>query len=306
MFQTRLNSALSDESAGFDNIRITAKFECGCNPSKVVQPKITFENGSTSGFTNGIIDYDPGFTKFLGRYGKNNAGPGKDPFRYFSNIPKDADHVILEFDFYEIDSWDYSHKDYLCVAIDHRTADLGRFDTHQNENGRSRSPGGIYFKIVSQAPPRNIGFNDRWKDQIHHITMKIPNRFFKNDGRIKVVFMPRLNEPDINNESAGFDNIMLTAKFDCDRRMLRGDSGEEVVDEDDEEELRLWELKDAENFVEEAEEPDQSGELVHSEGGEETASHREDSVHSYGEELAEVIDRIGTDVLETARHFLRG
>ena len=153
----------------------------------------------------------------------------------------------------------------MCVAIDNRSADIGKFDTHQNENGRSRSPGGIFFRVVSQAPPRNIGFNARWKDQIHHITMKIPNRFFKNDGRIKVVFMPRLNEPDINNESAGFDNIMLTAKFDCDdssddssddRRMLRGSNniGEDAVDEDDDEELRLWELKDAENLMEKEEE----------------------------------------------------
>ena len=334
MFQTRLGEHIDNESAGFDNICITAKFECGCIPSKVVQPKITFEDGSTSGFTNGIIDHDPGFTRFLGRYGQANAGPGKDPFRYFSNIPKDADYAVLRFDFYEIDSWDSSDRDSLSVAIDHRTASIGRFDTHRNENGRSRRPGGILFKIDSQAAPRNIGFNARWKDQIHQITIRIPNRFFKNDGRIKVVFVPRLNEPDIKNESAGFDNIMLTAIFDCsndssddsssssndhsssssdDRRMLRGDGGEDLVDkdDDDDEELRLWELKDAENFVEKEEEQvvgvaKDSEELLLRLEDKSAADDEEGRAPSKVDGVVEAMYRIGTEMWETANHFLRG
>ena len=76
--------------------------------------------------------------------------------------------------------------------------------------------------IVAKSPPRDIGFSSRWMDQIHHVSMKIPNHFFESDGRIKAVLMSHLDEPDENSESVGFDNIKLTAIFDCDRRMLRG------------------------------------------------------------------------------------
>ena len=148
----------------------------GCVPSRQVAYE-NFENGSLYGWTNGKIASAPVFTKFLGRYGKHDRYP-RDPYKTFGNIPRNADYVEFKFDFYEIDSWDASHGDYLCVVFDGKQVDLGRFDTHQNENGRSATRQGISFRIQSQAAPRNIGFNSRWKDQIHHVTMRIPNRFF--------------------------------------------------------------------------------------------------------------------------------
>ena len=225
MFQVRLDeSDINNESAGFDNIKITAKFNCngGCVPSRVVYNTETFENGRSDGWRNGRIESAPTFTKFLGRYGRLNSGPGKDPVKTYSNFPRDAAHVVLEFDFYEIDSWDASHRDYVCVAIDGKQIDLGRFDLNANENGRRGSRHGMSFLIQSRTTPRNIGFNSRWKDQIHHIIVTIPRSYYQHDGRLTLMFQVRLNESDINNESAGFDNIKFTAKFNCRRRLEAG------------------------------------------------------------------------------------
>ena len=198
-----------------------------CNPSKVVAHE-NFENGKFAGWRNGRIDHASGFTKFLGRYGKRDHG--KFPAKTFS-VPKNAKNVIFNFDFYEIDSWDKKDKDYLCVVIDGKMVDIGTFDRRHNENGRSATRHGVYFKINSQSPPRSIGFNRKWKDQIHHVTMRIPNRFFKSDGKLKIEFQARVNQPNINDESAGFDNIKLTAEFNC-RRRLRGVN--ELVEYDEE------------------------------------------------------------------------
>ena len=232
MFQTRVNSDVNNEAAGFDNIRIVAKFECS-TPNPVTRPtrnptaqptsscvpqrdihKEDFENRRLSGWRNGRLDYSRSFTRFLGRYGRSNSGPGKDPYKYYSGIPKDASSVQLQFNFYEIDSWDgrYQH-DYACVVIDNKAIDLGRFDASWNENGRRGTKHGMSFVIASRARPANIGFS-RYPDQIHLITVTIPRSFYQSDGRLKIMFQARLSA-SISNESAGWDNIKITAKFNC-------------------------------------------------------------------------------------------
>ena len=85
-----------------------------CVPSRQVVYE-NFENGSLHGWTNGRIASAPVFTKFLGRYGKDDRYP-KDPFKTYDRIPRNADSVEFTFDFYEIDSWDASENEYLCVV----------------------------------------------------------------------------------------------------------------------------------------------------------------------------------------------
>ena len=223
MFQVRLNEQdLNNESAGFDNIKFTALFNCDemCSTQRVIHDTETFENGRATGWQNGRIEYAPVFTKFLGRYGHHNSGPGKDPFKYYSNFPTDAPLVVLDYDFYEIDSWDISHADCAYIVINDRRVALGTFGTYSNEDGRFGSQHGVSFRIQSRATPRNIGFNPRWKDQIHHVTVNIPRTFYQADGRLKLMFQVRLNESDIDNESGGYDNIRFTARYDCQKRRL--------------------------------------------------------------------------------------
>ena len=168
----------------------------------------TFEDGRFPGWKNGrVTDGGPIFTKFLGRYDKNDKN--KPPEKTYTGIPTDADFVLFEFDFYEIDEWD---KDYLCVIIDGKRVDIERFTFNQNENGRSATRQGVNFKVASLAPPKQIGFQN-FSDQIHHVTMKIPKSFF-GDGKITIKLQAMLSGGK-DNESAGFDNVKLTAVYNC-------------------------------------------------------------------------------------------
>ena len=200
-----------------------------CNPSRTIISE-NFENGSLAGWTNGHLAQSPGFSKFLGRYGMDNSGPGKDPFKVYRNIPRDADHVVLEVDFYEIDSWNgKTQKDYACIQINDQRTDLGRFDETVNENGRqARRGNGLNYRIVSRSGPRQIGFS-RSKDQIHRVFVTIPRRYYQSTGTLKVMFMVRLTA-NRDDESGGWDNIKLIARYNCGgNRWLRSREAPELA-----------------------------------------------------------------------------
>ena len=175
-----LDAFSDDEPLGAHKERQLAT---SCNPSRTIVSE-NFENGSLAGWTNGHLAHSPRFSKFLGRYGADNSGPGKDPFKVYRNIPRDADHVVLEVDFYEIDNWNgNTQKDYACIVINDERTDLGRFDENVNKNGRSatRPRSGLSYRLVSRARPRQIGFSPS-KDQIHRVFVTIPRGYYKNTG----------------------------------------------------------------------------------------------------------------------------
>ena len=172
-------------------------------------PLETFETGSLSGWRNGRIESSTAFTKFLGRFAKDDP----DPWKYYRNIPTNALFLILEFDFYEIDSWNLRDQDCLYVLIDGKRVNLGIFDQNRDDGPRSGSSEGISWNIGDSAVPRNIGFSGS-KDQIHHVTMRIPKSYF-SDGRVKLQFDTRVSSSNRHNESSGFDNIKWVAHFDC-------------------------------------------------------------------------------------------
>lgn len=188
-----------------------------CDPTVVVHEE-DFENESLVGWKNGKIDSDPGFTKFLGRFVKNSP----DPYKSFT-VPTNAESVLVEFDFYEIDSWNSDNRygpDNISVLIDNDLLEIGVFNSKTDEGFRhGTSPNGIRWESRSQGPPRHIGFQngglDRMVDQIHHIAALVPSFFFRADGRITLRFVTDVTASSLRDESSGFDNIKLTANFDC-------------------------------------------------------------------------------------------
>ena len=208
-FRPQINR--DDKVAGFDDIRVTALNRCN-NRACVPNQSITFEDfedGTTMGWTNGKTDEATRFTKFLGRFGKNDPNPIKT-----YTVPRDATDVVFSFRFLEIDSWDYSQGDGLKVAFNGKAVDLGTFQHNVDEDGRSGTHHGIEFVLHSGAAPTNLAFDSRWSDQIHYVTMVVPNAVFSSDGRLTVEFQVQLNDAYVD-ESAGFDDIRLTARFDC-------------------------------------------------------------------------------------------
>jgi PT repeat len=170
---------------------------------------------SQTGWENGILNNDLNcthFTNFLGRY----SGDGRNalPRRKFSDIPLDALNIVFEFDFYEIDSWDgFFIDDSLKIQINNETTHLGRFQFDRDEGEYTIVAGDIIFTVKSLGPPVKQCFGD-WLDQKHHVTLTLPRRLFATDGTLDVTFIPFLDQ-DLNDESSGFDNIKITAHWQC-------------------------------------------------------------------------------------------
>ena len=193
----------------------------GCVPSKKVHVDDFEGPNPLQGWVNGRIDFDPGFTKFLGRFIKHDAVPSKD---YLVN--PQADSVVVEFDFYEIDSWNgangarrASGPDRIYPKIDGEELDIGIFRVLHDEGTRNgTSPNGISWMSRSQRRAGPIGFGEgRFNfDQIHHITAVVPKRFYEDDGLIKVSFRIQVTATSVNDESAGYDNIVITEEYICD------------------------------------------------------------------------------------------
>ena len=211
------------------NVKTPRPTPGGCVPVVKVSFE-DFENGKAKGWKNAKINKGSPFTKFLGRYNGRNLG-SKAPQKTFM-VSKTAENVWLEFDFYEIDGWGLKGKDYLCVIINGVMIDIGRFNTDKNENGRTADRKGVWFAIESQNPATNIGFNKHKKDQIHHVSMKIPPSYYEKTGKLTIRFEAQLNtDKKLKKESAGYDNISVVAKFDCSRHLM----DETVASIDDEE-----------------------------------------------------------------------
>ena len=64
-----------------------------------------FEDGNIDGWINGRTDYDPAFSKFLGRFGNGGATSAE---KTFSGLPTNVEEISFTYDMYEIDSWDYA------------------------------------------------------------------------------------------------------------------------------------------------------------------------------------------------------
>ena len=110
----------------------------------------------------------------------------------------------LEFDFYELDSWDYET---FAVVINCVTISLGIFFWNIDEGTRQGTVGDVSFKTQSLGAPANVEFN-AYSDQAHHVTINLPSRFV--NGVLNVKFLSSLNG-DASDESFGIDNIKITA-----------------------------------------------------------------------------------------------
>ena len=211
----RIDALKDNESAGFDNVKITAVFDCGeCVPNEVISFEdfeSADESDALSGWVNGKLDSDDGFTQFLGRYGKDDSMAVKDPVKYYF-VPPSAESVTVEFDFYEIDNWE--HPDCIFVFIGTETLNILYYVGAEDDGVKTGVDGTISWKSESMGPPAHIGFMGEHKDQKHHITAEVPASYFAN-GLLRLSFGTRVN----GIGTAGYDNIKITANRSCVRRL---------------------------------------------------------------------------------------
>ena len=107
--------------------------------------------------------------------------------------------------------------DCIYAYIDGEEVFLGIYNSRADEGKQSgRTSGAIRYKIQSQGKPKHIGFRngDGFEDQIHRITITIPNRYF-NDGKFQLRLRTIVTATTVRDESSGFDNFKLTAYRNC-------------------------------------------------------------------------------------------
>jgi hypothetical protein len=180
------------------------------------ETEVSFENfegsDALTGWTNGNIEdgAQTAFSTFLGRYGLGSPNPSKT-----YSVNANADVVLVEIDFYEIDSWDGGTEN-ASIFINDEEVDLGNFQWRIADDQKiGTTPKGIQFICTKLVDPMHLGFHDRWKDETHHISLVIPKSsgLYVN-GYITMKMVVNLNEA-IENESAGWDNIEVSYVSQC-------------------------------------------------------------------------------------------
>jgi large repetitive protein len=148
-----------------------------------------FESGAT-GWTDNTISYGANFSYFLGRFSLDPSNAPQVASKTFT-LSGNQTAVNIDFDFYEIDSWD---GEVFKVSAD------GNVLTDQ-----------LYWTSWGYAsydplPGTDLGFAF-YADQIHHFS------FIYNTtaASLTLSFESTLNQP-VPDESWGIDNLRITAE----------------------------------------------------------------------------------------------
>ena len=206
-FQVLLDAHMADESMGIDNIVLSSR--C-CVPSFLVSEE-DFEDGIAVGWSNGKIESTTLFTKFLGRFGIGDNTTSKT-----FDVPMYVDEITIEYDMYEIDSWDRLHNDRYYAIVDGRTLDFGLFSmdtTGATETRNGQTDGITWTHTFSEKA--EMGFATFGNmDEKHAVVITVPSSYFALDRMITVQFVASFSEA-ISNEALGIDNVKIRAHNTC-------------------------------------------------------------------------------------------
>ncbi len=171
----------------------------------------TFEDDSNmrSWWTDKTItDGGPNFSSFLGRFGAGEVSTALD-------VVRGADKAVIEFDLYEIDSWD---KEDFIIEVAGERIEIPLY-LYRDDEGSAGTQGDVSWSLVSQAPGAALGFSAKWnEDQIHKVRLEV-----KNPGGALIADAPayfdlldltlgsNLDE-GIENESWGIDNLSVQSQ----------------------------------------------------------------------------------------------
>ena len=170
-----------------------------------------FENSNKEpalkGWENGRVDDTEitRYTKFIG----SNASGMDAPYKTFS-VPREAETIIFDLDFYELESWD--------LGLDSRIFIDGEQIEWENELSSD------VFSRDNEARLEGTTTNGvKWvcdslgtlDDRKHHFTIEVPkaSRLF-DDGKLRLLLNAGVpgNQED---KTAGWDNVKVTARYGC-------------------------------------------------------------------------------------------
>lgn len=160
--------------------------------------------GAVSGWSVNNTDFDPDVTTFLGRFDNNP----KETQRTFT-IPSNMDRVEISFDFYRFDSWDNTARwgfDRFEVDID--GTEIFSLPFSATQAARSGTTGNIDWSHAPLGPTEELAFGtgQYWFDQLHRVNITVNSP----GTSLTLTLRADVNQGG-NDESAGFDNILIEA-----------------------------------------------------------------------------------------------
>ena len=177
--------------------------------SVVAEEIDTFEDGQAPGWANSKLEKNAVLTTFLGRYAKTENG--SPPTKTYQLDPN-TNSVALEFDFYEIDTWEGTRggaKDKLEVEINGHNIFIKNYDWKLDDGTTTGEENGMKFSSVAKTGRQEVIGADNTGEQTHAIVIEIPGYIFP-DGTLEVKLKATLSGT-VDNESAGFDNVHITS-----------------------------------------------------------------------------------------------
>ncbi|MDD5387563.1 MAG: calcium-binding protein, partial [Sulfuricurvum sp.] len=161
----------------------------------------TFENGAT-GWSNNTTESASELSRFLGRFGGTGGNEGVSK-AYDFGVINAGKQITIEFDMYEIDSWD-GNNSYNQSSEGNQAEAFQVFvnrikvrnDIMQAYSGDEDNSG----KYTSTNQ-----FNGWGAEEIHHYSITVQ---LDSNGKVQLGFGSTLQQP-INDESWGIDNITI-------------------------------------------------------------------------------------------------
>jgi len=180
-----------------------------------------FEDGAVGWTDNTTTDLGGDLTQFLGRFGGTNGEEGVSK-TYNLGIENAGKTVTLEFDMYELDSWDGSN-DFNRISEGGKTEafqvfvngskvaddEYDAFTADEIGNAKDDSDGGIQVDNLSYDENGGWAEKDYERannEEIHHYTIQAQ---VDENGEITLGFGSTLNQ-EISDESFGIDNIKIS------------------------------------------------------------------------------------------------
>ena len=160
--------------------------------------------GGTSGWNNNTTTTNTTLSEFWGRFNRNiNVSGDQELFQTFS-LSGTQEYVTVEFDFYEIDSWD---NEFFYVFIDDQQV-LNNHRYHHNtyDLEANSTNGDVTYRVQELTDGLGwIAYNGTRNDQVVTYSLTIKT----TDTDFKLGFGTSLNATNFNDESFGIDNIRI-------------------------------------------------------------------------------------------------
>jgi len=154
-----------------------------------------FESGTATGWTNNTVSKNVGqLGSFLGRFGGTAGQEGVSKVYSFGKEHA-GQTVQIEFDFYEIDSWD---GEQFKVFVNGAQVSSKQYWTDG------------YYGNKDGGVAKGNSFNTSWSEEAHHYTIEA---LVDANGQVKIGFGSTLDQ-DAGDESWGIDNLTIKAGID--------------------------------------------------------------------------------------------